>query len=40
MHPSLQSGAGTEGDATEVGQVYCLADAARKYLEHVFVGNC
>lgn len=30
----------TDRDATEVGQVYRLADTARKYLEHVFVGNC
>ena len=27
-------------DATETGRVYRLADTARKYLEHVFVGNC
>lgn len=26
--------------ATEVGQVYRLADVARKYLKNVFVGNC
>lgn len=30
----------TDRDATEVGQVYRLAEAAGKYLEHVFVGNC
>lgn len=27
-------------EATEVGSVYRLADAARKYLRYVFVGNC
>lgn len=26
--------------ATDVGRVYELADTARKYLKHVFVGNC
>jgi len=30
----------TDRDATDVGQVYGLAQTARKYLEHVFVGNC
>lgn len=30
----------TDQGATEVEKVYRLADAARKYLEHVFVGNC
>ncbi len=27
-------------EATEVGKVYALAEAARKYLAYVFVGNC
>lgn len=27
-------------EATDVGQIYWLADAARRYLKHVFVGNC
>lgn len=26
--------------ATDIAQVHCLADAARKYLDDVFVGNC
>lgn len=30
----------TDKEATEVKQVYKLADAARKYLQNVFVGNC
>lgn len=30
----------TERSATEVKQVYRLAEAAGKYLENVFVGNC
>lgn len=30
----------TDREATEVGTVYALAEAARKYLEYVFVGNC
>lgn len=30
----------TDRDATEVRQVYRLAETAGKYLEHVFVGNC
>lgn len=30
----------TDRAATEVGTVYALAEAARKYLEYVFVGNC
>ena len=30
----------TDRQATDVRQVYRLADTARKYLEHVFVGNC
>ncbi len=30
----------TDRDATEVRQVYRLAQAAGKYLENVFVGNC
>lgn len=27
-------------EATEIGQVYQLAEVARRYLDHVFVGNC
>lgn len=27
-------------EATDVGQVYHLAETARRYLSHVFVGNC
>ena len=30
----------TDREATDVGQIYWLADAARRYLKHVFVGNC
>lgn len=30
----------TDREATEVGTVYALAEAARKYLAYVFVGNC
>ena len=30
----------TDREATEVERVHRLADAAGKYLEHVFVGNC
>ena len=30
----------TDRSATEVRQVYCLAETAGKYLENVFVGNC
>ena len=30
----------TDREATDVGQVYRLADAARRYLKYVFVGNC
>lgn len=30
----------TNKEATKVEQVYRLAEAARKYLEYVFVGNC
>ena len=30
----------TDREATEVQQVYCLAKAAEKYVNHVFVGNC
>lgn len=30
----------TDRDATDVGQVYRLAETARKYLKYVFVGNC
>lgn len=30
----------TDRDATEVAQVHCLAEAAGKYLDYVFVGNC
>lgn len=30
----------TDREVTEVGTVYALAEAARKYLEYVFVGNC
>ncbi len=30
----------TDREATEVGQVYRLAETARKYLKYVFVGNC
>ncbi len=30
----------TDRDATEVGKVYRIAEAAGKYLENVFVGNC
>jgi len=30
----------TDREATDVGEVYRLADAARKYLKYVFVGNC
>lgn len=30
----------TDRAATDVRQVYRLAETARKYLEHVFVGNC
>lgn len=30
----------TDREATEVGTVYALAEAARKYLKYVFVGNC
>lgn len=30
----------TDREATDVGQVYRLADTARKYLKYVFVGNC
>lgn len=30
----------TDREATDVGRVYDLAEAARKYLRHVFVGNC
>lgn len=30
----------TDREATEVGTVYALAEAARNYLEFVFVGNC
>lgn len=29
-----------DAEATEVQQVYLLADKARRYLKHVFVGNC
>ena len=27
-------------EATDIAQIHCLADAARKYLNYVFVGNC
>ena len=27
-------------DATDIAQIHRLADAARKYLEYVFIGNC
>ncbi len=30
----------TDREATEVQQVYCLAKAAEKYVNYVFVGNC
>lgn len=30
----------TDREATEVAQVYRLAETARKYLNYVFVGNC
>lgn len=30
----------TDRDATDVGEVYALAETAGKYLEYVFVGNC
>ena len=30
----------TDREATEVGQIYWLADAARRYIKHVLVGNC
>lgn len=30
----------TDREATDIGQIYWLADAARRYLKHVFVGNC
>ena len=30
----------TEKDATDVQQVYWLANLAGKYVQHVFVGNC
>lgn len=30
----------TEKDATDVQQVYRLANLAGKYVKHVFVGNC
>lgn len=30
----------TDRDATEIAQVYRLAEAAGKYLKHVFTGNC
>ncbi len=30
----------TDREAADVGQIYWLADAARRYLKHVFVGNC
>lgn len=30
----------TDRAATEVGEVYRLAETARKYLKYVFVGNC
>ncbi len=30
----------TDRGATEIGQIYRLAEMAGKYLEHVFVGNC
>lgn len=30
----------TDRGATEVGQIYRLADVARKHLKNVFVGNC
>lgn len=30
----------TDRDATDVGQVYKLAETAKRYLDHVFAGNC
>lgn len=30
----------TDREATDVGRVYELAEAAGRYLEHVFAGNC
>lgn len=30
----------TDRNATEIGQVYTLAETARAYLKHVFTGNC
>ncbi len=27
-------------DATDIAQIHCLADAAKKYLSYVFIGNC
>ena len=30
----------TDREATDVGRVYELAEAAGRYLKHVFVGNC
>jgi len=30
----------TDREATDTAKVYDLADRARKYLKHVFVGNC
>lgn len=30
----------TDQKATEVSQVYALAQTAEKYLNYVFVGNC